>query len=151
MLTRPKVTKLETETLYLQDRDETETRQKRLETASRPRRSRPRLHPCCGVLQSVTDNALYVYVYIAYHMTVQQNSMMRLMSTVRRPSSSDDPSPRDVNVKYVINRRCQCPTLTTGAICLLLLLILLTAGLEGKGVASPVRGSWKFICLRRQR
>ena len=68
MFTRPKVTKPETETLYLQDRDETEmlnpqdrdvrffqtlkteTRprrsKKRLETVLRARRSRPRLHPC---------------------------------------------------------------------------------------------------------
>jgi len=34
----------ETETFNLQDRDETRCSKKRLETASRPRRSRPRLH-----------------------------------------------------------------------------------------------------------
>jgi len=34
-----------TETFNLQDRDETRRSKKRLETASRPRRSRPRLHP----------------------------------------------------------------------------------------------------------
>ena len=37
----------ETETFNLQDRDETRRSKKRLETVSRPRRSRPRLHPCC--------------------------------------------------------------------------------------------------------
>jgi len=37
----------ETEMFNLQDRDETKCSKKRLETASRPRRSRPRLHPCC--------------------------------------------------------------------------------------------------------
>jgi len=36
----------ETETFNLQDRDETRRSKKRIETASRPRRSRPRLHPC---------------------------------------------------------------------------------------------------------
>ena len=37
------------ERFNLQDRDETDTFQKRLETALRPRRSRPRLHPCYNV------------------------------------------------------------------------------------------------------
>ena len=37
---------LETETFNLQDQDATRHSKKRLETASRPRRSRPRLHPC---------------------------------------------------------------------------------------------------------
>ena len=36
----------ETETFNLQDRDETRRSKKRLETVTRPRRSRPRLHPC---------------------------------------------------------------------------------------------------------
>ena len=57
----PKSRNPETETLYLQDRDETETLnprdrdetfQKRLETASRPRRPRPRLQPWCWVVCS---------------------------------------------------------------------------------------------------
>jgi len=61
---------------------------------------------------------LCLYVHVAYRMSVRNNSMMRLVSTVRRASSSDDSSSRrdvTVNVKYVINRRCQCPPVTTGA------------------------------------
>ena len=79
-VTRPRRYIFKTETLNPQDRDETrrstfktETRRskKRLETASRPRRSRPRLHPCNAVFASTMQiknwkTASSIYTVNAY-------------------------------------------------------------------------------------
>jgi len=63
----------ETETFNLQDRDEKRRSKKRLETVSRPRRSRPRLHPCIPTypntfgMHGVPVLTLTPLVYVCLH------------------------------------------------------------------------------------
>lgn len=80
-------------------------------------RRRRRKCPVCSLPSGTTTEQAVCQARYAYRMSVRDNSRMRLLPSVRRTSSDDDSSPRDVsvNVKYVINRRCRCPPLTAGS------------------------------------
>lgn len=84
---------------------------------TRQRRRRRNKCPVCALPSGTSVQQVICQARYAYRLSVRDNSMMRLLATLRRPSSDDDSERRhvSVDVKYVIHRRCQCPPLTAGS------------------------------------